>query len=172
MFSLCFGKISKFPVFSLTGNLFCHFTCFPCSVGTLNILRFMARVTYTVTVICHDVYDTAYCTAFIIVKGSASFTSEPRPPLSKKSFPVSQVGKKKSQSGIFFFFFFPNFIFYKLECTGGGGGEVKQKKSRPPDWLILAVTRRTGNDFSLKDGLTFQSFLITRLQHITHFRHA
>ena len=27
--SLCFGKISKFPVFSLTGIFFGHFTCFP-----------------------------------------------------------------------------------------------------------------------------------------------
>ena len=33
--SLCFGKFSKFPVFSLTWNLFCHFPCFPCAVGTL-----------------------------------------------------------------------------------------------------------------------------------------
>ena len=32
---LCFGKISSFPVFSLTGNLFGHFPCFPCAVGTL-----------------------------------------------------------------------------------------------------------------------------------------
>ena len=36
VFSLCFGKISKFPVFSLTGIFFCHFPCFPCGVGTLN----------------------------------------------------------------------------------------------------------------------------------------
>ena len=34
--SLCFGKISKFPVFSLTGNFLGHFPCFPCAVGTLN----------------------------------------------------------------------------------------------------------------------------------------
>ena len=33
--SLCFGKIAKFPVFSLTGNLFGHFPCFPSVVGTL-----------------------------------------------------------------------------------------------------------------------------------------
>ena len=33
--SLCFGKISKFPVFSLTRNFFGHFPCFPCAVGTL-----------------------------------------------------------------------------------------------------------------------------------------
>ena len=106
-------------------------------MGTLNILRFMARVTYKVTAICHDVYDTAYCTAFTIAKESASFTSEPRPPLSKKLFPVSRVGKKKSQSGgrESSFFFFPNFIFYKLECTGGGEskgffffGENRNKK--------------------------------------------
>ena len=34
--SLCFGKISKFPVFSLRGNFFGHFPCFPCAVGTLH----------------------------------------------------------------------------------------------------------------------------------------
>ena len=36
--SLCFGKIAKFPVFSQTGNYFCHFRCFPCAVGTLAIV--------------------------------------------------------------------------------------------------------------------------------------
>ena len=35
VFSLCFGKISKFPVFSRTGNIFGRFPCFPCAVGTL-----------------------------------------------------------------------------------------------------------------------------------------
>ena len=35
MFSLYFGKIFKFPVFSLTGNFLCHF---PCAVGTLLIV--------------------------------------------------------------------------------------------------------------------------------------
>ena len=35
MFSLCFDKISKFPVFSLTGIFVGHFPCFPCAVGTL-----------------------------------------------------------------------------------------------------------------------------------------
>ena len=34
--SLCFVKISKFPVFSLTVN-FGHFPCFPCPVGTLQL---------------------------------------------------------------------------------------------------------------------------------------
>ena len=33
--SLCFDKISKFSVFSLTGNFLGHFPCFPCAVGTL-----------------------------------------------------------------------------------------------------------------------------------------
>ena len=33
--SMCFGKISKFLVFSLTGNFLGHFPCFPCVVGTL-----------------------------------------------------------------------------------------------------------------------------------------
>ena len=48
-----------------------------------------------------------------------------RPPLSKKLFPVRRVGTKKSQSGgRESFLFFPNFIFYKLECTGG---KVKKK---------------------------------------------
>ena len=37
--SLCFGKISKFPVFSLIGIFFGHFPCFPCAVGTLSQLR-------------------------------------------------------------------------------------------------------------------------------------
>ena len=35
LFSLCFGKISKFPVFSMTGIFFGYFPCFPCAVGTL-----------------------------------------------------------------------------------------------------------------------------------------
>ena len=35
MFSLCFGKIAQFPVFSLTGIFFGHFPGFPCAVGTL-----------------------------------------------------------------------------------------------------------------------------------------
>ena len=33
--SLCFGKISKFPVFSLTVTFFGHFPCSPCAVGTV-----------------------------------------------------------------------------------------------------------------------------------------
>ena len=40
-----------------------------------------------------------------------------RPPLSKKSFPVSRVSKKNGQSGGRDFFFFSNFVFYKLQCT-------------------------------------------------------
>ena len=39
VFSLCFGKFSKVPVFSLTGIFFDHFLCFPrfpCAVGTLS----------------------------------------------------------------------------------------------------------------------------------------
>ena len=45
-------------------------------------------------------------------------------------FPVSRVGKKKAsrEVGNLFFFFFPNFVFYKLECTGGGGGVKKKMK--------------------------------------------
>ena len=31
--SLCFGNISKFPMFSLTGNLFCHFSLFSLCSG-------------------------------------------------------------------------------------------------------------------------------------------
>ena len=38
LFSLCFGKISKFHVFSLTGIFFGHFPCFPCAVGTLALV--------------------------------------------------------------------------------------------------------------------------------------
>ena len=37
MFSLCFEKKSRFPVFSLTGIFFGHFPCFSCAVGTLGI---------------------------------------------------------------------------------------------------------------------------------------
>ena len=48
MFSLCLGKISKFPVFSLTGNFFDHFPCFPCAVGTLQITHlFFNFIFYT-----------------------------------------------------------------------------------------------------------------------------
>ena len=43
-----------------------------------------------------------------------------RPPLSKISFPVCRVGKKKASREVGNLFFFPNLIFYKLECTGGG----------------------------------------------------
>ena len=47
------------------------------------------------------------------------------PPLGKKIVSCVPVGQKKSQSGgRESFFFFPNFIFYKLECTGG---KVKKK---------------------------------------------
>ena len=35
VFSLCFGKISKYPVFSLKGFVFGLFPCFPYAVGTL-----------------------------------------------------------------------------------------------------------------------------------------
>ena len=53
----------------------------------------------------------------------------PKPPLSKKSFPVGRVGKKKpvGRSGIFSF---PNFIIYKLECTGGKGKKKKKNENR------------------------------------------
>ena len=39
--SLCFDKISKFPVFSLTENIFGYFPCFPCAVGTYCRVRVM-----------------------------------------------------------------------------------------------------------------------------------
>ena len=47
-----------------------------------------------------------------------------RPPLSKKLFPVTRVGKIKlvGRSGIFFFF--PNFIFYKQESTEGKSKKI------------------------------------------------
>ena len=54
-----------------------------------------------------------------------------RPPLSKTLFPVSRVGKEKASREVGNLFF-PNFIFYKLECTGRGGGEVKKKESEDP----------------------------------------
>ena len=37
VFSLCFGKIFKFLVFSLTGIIFWQFPCFPCGMDTLII---------------------------------------------------------------------------------------------------------------------------------------
>ena len=46
-----------------------------------------------------------------------------RPPLSKKSFPVSRVGKiKASQEVGNLFSPLISFFFNKLEWTGGGGG--------------------------------------------------
>ena len=49
-----------------------------------------------------------------------------RPPLSKKLFTVDRMGKNKDSREVGnLFLFFPNFIFYKLECTGGGGGSKK-----------------------------------------------
>ena len=48
--------------------------------------------------------------------------SKLRPPLSKGGQKNKQLGGRES------FFLFPNFIFYKLECTGGGGGKKKKKK--------------------------------------------
>ena len=42
-----------------------------------------------------------------------------RPPLSKKSFPVSRVGKKRPVGSSEFFFFLISY-FYKLEYMGGG----------------------------------------------------
>ena len=41
------------------------------------------------------------------------------PPLSKKLFPVSRVGKRKASQEAGNLFFFPNFIFYKLSVQGG-----------------------------------------------------
>ena len=40
VFFMCFGKISKLPVFpdTVTVIFFCHFPCFPCAVGTLNCM--------------------------------------------------------------------------------------------------------------------------------------
>ena len=48
-----------------------------------------------------------------------------RPPLSKKLFPVFRVGKKTPSREVGNLFYFPNFIFYKLECTGGKIGKKK-----------------------------------------------
>ena len=41
----------------------------------------------------------------------------PRPPLSKKLFPVSRVGKNKASREVGIFFFFLFLIFHRLECT-------------------------------------------------------
>ena len=50
VFSLCFDKIpcvlTKFPVFSVTGIFLCHFPCFPCVVGTLNISKNYGQTKY------------------------------------------------------------------------------------------------------------------------------
>ena len=48
-----------------------------------------------------------------------------RPPISKKLFPVGRVGKKEASREVGNLFFSPNFIFYKLVCTGGGGSKKK-----------------------------------------------
>ena len=50
--------------------------------------------------------------------------SQPRPPLSKKLFPVGRVGKKLRVRRSGFFIFFLILFFLKLECTGG---KVKKK---------------------------------------------
>ena len=44
MFSLLFDKISQFPVFPLTGNVFGYFHCFPCAVGTLTNAHLKPRL--------------------------------------------------------------------------------------------------------------------------------
>ena len=44
----------------------------------------------------------------------------PRPPLSKKLFPLGRVGKKTASREVGIFFFSLISIFFKLECTGGG----------------------------------------------------
>ena len=74
-----------------------------------------------------------------------------RPPFSKKSFPVSWVGKRKRQSGGRESFFFSNFISYKLECTEGKSN--KNNFYPPGQW--------TGNDFLFEDGLIIISFLFS-----------
>ena len=56
-----------------------------------------------------------------------------------------------------FFFFFPNFIFYKIECTGGGGGikiyeNMEEKKKEFQSALFSPLERWTGNNFSIKGG--------------------
>ena len=42
------------------------------------------------------------------------------------AFPVKKNGRSGGRD--FFFFFFPNFIFYKLECTGGGEKNIFLEK--------------------------------------------
>ena len=61
--SLCFGKKSKFPVFSLTGNFFGHFPFFPCAVGTLSYGR--AQL-YTVFRVISTVVTT--CISYFIIQ--------------------------------------------------------------------------------------------------------
>ena len=63
-------------------------------------------------------------------------------------------GEKNGQSGGRDFF--PNFIFYKLECTGGnrGGGELKDEKKKFYLQVLDPVGRWTGNTFLFEDGLS------------------
>ena len=52
-----------------------------------------------------------------------------RPPR-KELFPVSRVGKNKASREVGNLFFPPNFIFYKLECTGGKSLKKKKFENR------------------------------------------
>ena len=74
-----------------------------------------------------------------------------RPPSSKKSFPVRRVAPKTAtwSGGIFYF---PNFIFYKLECTGGKG------------------KRKYENMKEKKKIIKFQSALFRLARHVPHSR--
>ena len=65
----------------------------------------------------------------VILMISVSILHNLRPPLSKRSFPVCQVGKKRRDGRSGFFLFFPNFIFPKLECAGGEGGGGRKKEN-------------------------------------------
>ena len=71
-----------------------------------------------------------------------------RPALSKKSFPVGQVGEKNASREVGIFFFFPNFNSLKLECTGGKVKKKilfeKMKKKVPvgPFWPTRPVDRK------------------------------
>ena len=88
---------------------------------------------------------------------SAYMEAEVRPPLSEKLFPVSQVGKKTASREVGNYFFPPNFIFYKLECTGGKDNkfffffEIRKKKLQSA--LFGTPCRWTGNNFFFEGGL-------------------
>ena len=81
-----------------------------------------------------------------------------RPPLNKKLFPVHRPGGLKRADWDFLFMIFEN-SFFSQSCWYILVNEKlkteKKKKIPTSRRAFLAVTRRTGNDFLLKDGLIY-----------------